>query len=150
MHHMFKGMTGYGRAQVASPICDIFLELISVNRKHLDIRFTLPMEMGRFEPFLRSLFEGKVERGTVQLKLQVKWKEELPLDLYPNTPLIKKYAEIRRSVEEELDIPSNSNGLIEWIFEQPGTLITLENEKNDREICALLKEAFDKAMIPFS
>lgn len=120
------------------------LELISLNRKGLDIRITLPNELSRFEPFIRSLFEGKVERGTVQVKVQVLWKGELPVDIYPNLPLIKKYVDIRRQVGQ-----SDESKWIDWAFEQEGSLITLENEESDPKIKALLKEAFEKAYVPF-
>ena len=147
---MFRSMTAYGRALVASPICDISLELISVNRKHLDIRLNLPSELLRFEPFIRSLFDGKVERGTIQVKLQVRWKDELPLEIYPNYPLIKKYIDMRRLVEKEFNAPSGPTELIDWVFKQEGSIVTLENAAKDEEILTLLKEAFEKAFIPFS
>lgn len=146
---MFRSMTAYGRALVSSPICEIALELISLNRKHLDIRFALPSELSRFEPFLRSLFEGKVERGTIQVKFQVQWKEELPVDIYPNFPLIKKFIDIRKQVENKYGTQSDPTGLMNWVFEREGSLVTVENEAKDQEIKALLTEAFEKAFVPF-
>jgi uncharacterized protein (TIGR00255 family) len=147
---MYKSMTAYGRSLVASPICDISLELISVNRKHLDIRLNMPQELARFEPYFRSLFEGQVERGAVQVKLAVKWKEELPLEIHPNTPLIKKYIATRRAVEQQFGTVSDNSALMDWVFKQEGVLLTLHDEAQDEQISALLKEAFNKALVPFS
>lgn len=146
---MFRSMTAYGRAFVSSPMGDISFEMVSLNRKFLEIRLHLPQELTRFEPFVRGLFDGKVNRGGLQVKVQVEWKGELPVEIHPNMPLIQKFLQMRQEVEKKFGVASDAGQLMDWVFEQEGTIVTLETEQQDGEIAKWLQEAFGKAFAPF-
>lgn len=63
-------MTGFGRAEREAPFGKILVEVQSVNRKFLEISFSLPKEWLRFEPELRKRVGEWVLRGSVSVRVQ--------------------------------------------------------------------------------
>ena len=70
---MIRSMTGFGKgtAEVVNPACDISVEIASVNRKQLEIRWTLPHEFTPLEAELRTAIGKKLSRGSVCVRLTV-------------------------------------------------------------------------------
>ncbi len=51
-----KSMTGYGRSTVTNDGNSVTVEISSVNsRKQIDMRFSIPRELGMLEPELRQI-----------------------------------------------------------------------------------------------
>ncbi len=68
-----KSMTGYGRATASADGCQVTIELSAVNsRKQVDMRFTIPRELGMLEPALRKIILEKLSRGSIQIVLSYK------------------------------------------------------------------------------
>lgn len=62
-------MTGFGsgRAEVNGSV--IYAEISTVNRKQLEIRFTMPREFASFEHELRKLLQAELSRGQVSVRI---------------------------------------------------------------------------------
>lgn len=68
-----KSMTGYGRATASADGCQVTIEISAVNsRKQVDMRFTIPRELGMLEPALRKIILEKLSRGSIQIVLSYK------------------------------------------------------------------------------
>lgn len=68
-----KSMTGYGRATASADGCQVTIEISAVNsRKQVDMRFTIPRELGMLEPILRKIILEKLSRGSIQVVLSYK------------------------------------------------------------------------------
>ena len=68
-----KSMTGYGRATADEGGNHVTVEVSAVNsRKQVDMRFTIPRELGMIEPTLRKIIIEKLSRGTLQVVVSYK------------------------------------------------------------------------------
>ncbi len=62
-------MTGFGAGKVESENMQFYAEISTVNRKQLEIRFSLPRDLGALETDLRKLVQSKLSRGMVSVRL---------------------------------------------------------------------------------
>lgn len=86
----FKSMTGYGRASVQKKGVQLVAEVLSVNRKHLDINIILPRHFARFDPSIRKMIAANVLRGHLTIRVSASFERESPLLIHPNLALIRQ------------------------------------------------------------
>jgi uncharacterized protein (TIGR00255 family) len=70
-------MTGFGRAEGAADQWRARVECKSVNKKRLDVRIHLPNEFGALEPTVRDLVRDRVERGRIEVRIDI---EAIPVE----------------------------------------------------------------------
>ncbi|CAM0117478.1 YicC/YloC family endoribonuclease [Rhabdochlamydiaceae symbiont of Dictyostelium giganteum] len=80
---MRKSMTGYGRGSLETEQGRFVLEIISLNRKGLDIHLHLPQELLFLDPVMRKWCAQVAERGhiTIRLAFEPKNHHQLTHDL---------------------------------------------------------------------
>lgn len=66
---MVKSMTAFGRAVIDSPDGQWSFEILTVNRKGLDISLYMPREWLRFDPDIRKWIGSALARGQVTVKI---------------------------------------------------------------------------------
>ena len=72
-----KSMTGYGRSTVTKDGNSVTVEISSVNsRKQIDMRFSIPRELGMLEPELRQIVTQQLSRGTFQVAVTYQMNPE--------------------------------------------------------------------------
>ena len=62
-------MTGFGQAQVNAPLCQLTMQLKSVNSRYLDLSIKIPDELTPFENALREMLTRSIKRGKVECKI---------------------------------------------------------------------------------
>lgn len=62
-------MTGFGSGSAAVNGNQVYAEISTINRKQLEIRFSLPREFAPFEHELRKLLQSKLSRGMVSVRM---------------------------------------------------------------------------------
>ena len=102
-----QSMTGFARSQGSFGETGWIWELRSVNGKALDMRFRLPAGMEAIETQLRELLSARIQRGNVQVSLQL---EESGASVLPvlNEEALAAAAEIARRVAEQTGLPPAS------------------------------------------
>ncbi len=70
-----KSMTGFGRASASCGPCTAQLELSTVNRKTLDIQFSLPSGLSPMEAELGTALRACLHRGRVQVRVRLEEAE---------------------------------------------------------------------------
>ncbi|MBR6471097.1 MAG: YicC family protein [Victivallales bacterium] len=61
-----KSMTGYGRGVAEGDGASLAVEISAVNsRKQVDMRFSIPRELGMLEPLLRQRIQQRLSRGSL-------------------------------------------------------------------------------------
>ena len=64
---MIKSMTGYGRSVVNNDLCDIKIEMKSVNSKYMDINVRTSKVVSQFEVEIRSIVKSILKRCKVDI-----------------------------------------------------------------------------------
>lgn len=142
-----KSMTGYGRALIAEKGVQIVVEILSVNRKHLDINVNISRYLVRFDPEIRKILAAAIARGHVTVRITATFVEMSPLKINPNLALVKQlhkgWKEIAQAVGKgDQDIP-----LI--LFEKEGDLFNYEETAEMAELAPLIKKGVQEALKPF-
>lgn len=108
-----NSMTGFGRADGATPQIAWIWEARSVNGRGLDIRVRLPPGFDGLEPKVRERVQALFTRGSLNLTLTVK-RQEAAGDIRVNTQALAAVAEavtlMRRSIPHDTQI--NIDGLL--------------------------------------
>lgn len=88
---MIKSMTGYGIAKTADEITSVTVEIKTLNSKSLDLSFRLPKNFSDKELEIRNLFNQTLERGKINLTIEVQALGEVKPKITINRLLIKAY-----------------------------------------------------------
>ncbi|MEK7255987.1 MAG: YicC/YloC family endoribonuclease [Bacteroidota bacterium] len=136
-------MTGYGRATSSYNSKTITIELRSLNSKFTDMRLKVASNYREKENFLRRVLTERVERGKIDLTIEVKsvtGDEGFGL----NVPLFKRYYQELSKIADEMGM--EKDGLAAAILRIPNVVMTEESEVDEREweaIEKLLNQAMD-------
>ena len=133
---MLYSMTAYSRIQKKLKELEVGIEIISVNKRTLDVQMKLPAELSFLEHDLRKTISQEVARGMLTVRVQAFFRDEAPVDVRLNRPLIEKI----QSQLPEVNL-ANITALLPpgyWLLE------LLPIAKNGKEITAALKEALSQ------
>ncbi len=129
-----RSMTGFGRAEVATPYGKFVLELQSVNRRFLEISVYLPKEISSFETKVKSLLSDKLFRGQISARFSLYPNEKSSMGLFPKAEFLKRLREGWIDVAEKSGISKeevNLSFLVSQLehlhLEEPYDLKLLEN-----------------------
>jgi len=137
-------MTGFGRAAATFREKDISIEVRSLNSKFTDVRIKIPQNYRDRESVLRKILMEKIERGKIELNLDVKspgGEEEYTL----NTTLLKGYYKELSKISAELGIEKGD--VIPAILRLPNVVYpsgSTVDEKEWETIHKVLEEALVK------
>ena len=70
-------MTGYGRSALQMENLSLFLEIASVNKRHLEIFISAPKEWQKFEYDATKYVKSILERGRVRISISTVKNTEL-------------------------------------------------------------------------
>lgn len=90
-------MTGFGRSTLEAPFGTLTTEILSVNRKHLDVSIFMPKEMGKFEHQVRKWVGEQISRGQVSVRMYCLPNAASAGRLLPNADVLK---ELKKKWEE--------------------------------------------------
>lgn len=128
---MLLSMTGYGRASNTYDSKVITVEIRSLNSKFTDIRLKIPPGFREKEHVMRRLITERVERGKIDLTIEIKSLQGDDNSVGLNIPLFKKYFHELSKMADELN--ASKEGLIQAILKIPNVVITEETEIDEQE-----------------
>jgi len=86
-----KSMTGFGRGEASGKGYQVSVDISSVNRKQLDIRFATPKEALFLESMVRSTVPEYLARGTINIQMKINITSDAANAIKFNDSLIKNY-----------------------------------------------------------
>lgn len=141
-------MTGFGRAQIQDAGIQITVEILSVNRKHLDINLVLPKHFNRFDPDVRKLVGSTVLRGHVTVRISVVFTQETPLTVQANLAMAKQYYQGWCEIADALGVDKSSFTLS--LLEKETDLFIYNESQGMESFSKLLFEGVQEALKPFN
>ncbi|NGX53752.1 MAG: hypothetical protein K1000chlam4_00469 [Chlamydiae bacterium] len=79
-----KSMTAYGRACPSSEIGRLVVEIQTLNRRHLEMNFSQPKPLARFEIEMRKQIAARIGRGQVNVSIVWRPEESQETKVIPN------------------------------------------------------------------
>jgi uncharacterized protein (TIGR00255 family) len=143
---MIKSMTGYGIASFDSGNTKYTVEIKSLNSKFLELSLRLPKIFSEKEFQLRTECNKQIERGKVNLSINVEQANTVAKAAGIDTALLKNYFEQLKAVSAELDEPAGN--LLQLALGLPEVVKYDEETLSDDE-WKLVEKTFKQAMAAF-
>ncbi|WP_224746658.1 YicC/YloC family endoribonuclease [Mucilaginibacter rigui] len=143
---MIKSMTGYGIASYDSGKTKYTVEIKSLNSKFLELSLRLPRIFSEKEFQLRNDCSKQIDRGKVNLSINVEQANSNVKAAGIDRELLKHYYNQLKSVSEELNEPGGN--LLQLALGLPEVVKYEEDTVSDDE-WKLVEKTFQQAMAAF-
>ena len=144
---MIKSMTGYGLASTDHENVKFSVEIKSLNSKFLELSLKLPKAYNEKELFLRNLCSKDIERGKVNVSINVERTDEQQKGAQINTELLTKYYKQLAAINETLG--ANATNLLQAALSLP-EVISYTEEEGKASDWDILHETFLKSLANFN
>ena len=104
---MIRSMTGYGRAQEVLDGLDITVEIKSVNHRYFEFSARTPRAYGFLDEKIKSYLQSRVNRGKVDVYVNVENNTEEAVSVTLNQPVAAGYMEALRTMADTFGLESN-------------------------------------------
>lgn len=145
---VIKSMTGFGRSHLQKAGVQVTVEVLSVNRKHLDINIVLPKHLNRFDPDIRKQIARCILRGHVTVRISVIFNEDAPLSVQANVAMAKQYFQGWSDIADALGLDTGSFSLS--LLEKETDLFVYKETERMGGFFDLLAQGVAEALEPFS
>lgn len=110
---MITSMTGYGKSQTVLPSKEISVEIKSVNHRYLDLNVKAPRYLGFVEDRLRGMISKYIQRGKVDIYINISSGEESGKKVLVDRELAQEYV---RAFQELSECTGIANDISTSIF----------------------------------
>jgi len=140
---MIRSMTGFGKSQVDLPGRIITVEIRSLNSKQLDLNFRAPSVYREKEMITRSLIAQRMERGKVDVNINVESKNDQPV-MSINKNIAMQYFEQLKDLAAS--IPENQHSDLLSILVRMPDVLKSEKEEFSEEEWVLIQQSLEVAL----
>jgi uncharacterized protein (TIGR00255 family) len=128
---MIKSMTGYGLAAADHENGKFSVEIKSLNSKFLELNLKLPRAYSEKELLLRNICSKEIERGKVNVSINIERGEETLKGATINAKLVTKYYRELEQIGKSLG--ANTDNLLSSVLSLPEVISYTEEELNEGE-----------------
>jgi len=143
---MIKSMTGYGIASFDSESAKYTVEIKSLNSKFLELNLRLPKAFAEKEFQLRNDCSKQIERGKVNLSINVEKANTTVSAAGIDSDLLKHYLKQLKTISNELGEPVDN--LMQLALGLP-EVVKFEEETVSEDEWLIVEKTFKKALAAF-
>ena len=140
---MVKSMTGYGRSEEVRGGRNIMVEVRSVNNRYLDCNIKLPRLYVFAEDAIKSLVQGTISRGKVDVFVTLGPSEEGDVKVSLNRPVADGYYQALCDMRDAYGLRDDIS--VSLLSRFPDVFLVEKNEDDVKavaeDICAVLSQA---------
>jgi uncharacterized protein (TIGR00255 family) len=144
---MIKSMTGYGLASTDQENTKFAVEIKSLNSKFLELNLKLPRAYADKELLLRNVCSKEIERGKVNVSINIERSEENLKGATINAALLSKYYKQLEAIN--IDLGANSSNLLQAVLSFPDVITYSEEVVNEGE-WDIVQRTFNTALANFN
>lgn len=120
---MLRSMTAFAKAKKSFTDVEIAVEIQSVNKKNLDLHVKLPPECMLYDPLVREVLSQHVERGSINLSVQVNFLSAFAVSVVANASYAKSLYAAAIHLSQELGYETiNKEALFFSLLKERGVL----------------------------
>jgi len=101
---MIKSMTGYGFTSISKKEYSIEVEVKSLNSKYFDLNYRCTEDLGKFESEIRNVSKKILERGKVDLNINIKFLSDQNEKIFNKRKFNRLYYEIKNLSNKSIKI----------------------------------------------
>ncbi|MDY4587775.1 MAG: YicC/YloC family endoribonuclease [Oscillospiraceae bacterium] len=144
---MIKSMTGFGRGHRVLNGRDITVEIRSVNHRYYEFSSRLPRSLGYVEEKLKSLLQGRISRGKVEVSVLLSNVEAADEKITINHEIVKEYIDALRSVKEEFGLTDDLS--LSNILRIPDAFTVVKTETDEEQLWEDIRVTAEEALEHF-
>ncbi len=144
---MLRSMTGFGREQAVISGHDITVEIRSVNHRFYEFSARVPRAYGFLEEKLKTLLQGAIKRGKVEVNVIIRTTESTQTQVEINRAVADGYVNALRSVQDELTLKDDLS--LSNLLRIPEVFTVEKVVEDENIIWELVKEAAQSAIERF-
>jgi len=109
-------MTGFGRGEYTANGLRVVVEVKSVNSRYADISMRLPQTLRHAEGALRDVVTRNIERGKLNITVDIERQDEAELDVAVNPSVVKSYRSLLERLKQSagLSEPLSLNHFLQF------------------------------------
>ena len=139
-----KSMTGFGRGEASNKDYQVSVDISSVNRKQLDIRFSTPKEALFLEAVVRSTVPEYAARGTINIQMKINFSSGSLNSVKFNDELIKEYLKHVKQLQKDTGL--NEDVSVSDILALPGAVEPTEAQISVDGLTEVAKKSLINAL----
>lgn len=144
---MIKSMTGFGRGHEILNGRDITVEIRAVNHRYYEFGCRIPRSLGFLEEKLKTLLNGKINRGKVEVSVLVYNVDAPDEKISINKEVVKDYIDALRSVKDEFEL--NDDLSLSHVMRIPDAFTVVKEEADEEQIWSDVKTVAEQALTKF-
>lgn len=144
---MIKSMTGFGRGHKVLGGRDITVEIRAVNHRYYEFSCRLPRSYSFAEEKLKSLLQGKISRGKVEVSVLIQNVTAVSERITANKEVISEYVLALRAIQEELVLVDDLS--LSAVMRLPDAFTVVKEEADEEQMWEDLKEVAEEALANF-
>jgi len=144
---MIKSMTGFGRGHEILNGRDITVEIRAVNHRYYEFGCRIPRSLGFLEEKLKTLLNGKISRGKVEVSVLVYNVDAPDEKISINKEVVKDYIEALRSVKDEFSLTDDLS--LSHIMRIPDAFTVVKEEADEERRWDVVKFVAEQALSKF-
>lgn len=144
---MIKSMTGFGRGHEVLNGRDITVEIRAVNHRYYEFGCRIPRSLGFLEEKLKTLLNGRISRGKVEVSVLVYNVDAPDEKISINKEVVKDYIEALRSVKDEFGLSDDLS--LSHVMRIPDAFTVVKEEADEEQIWADVKAVAEEALTKF-
>lgn len=140
---MIKSMTGYGKAQAEYNNTIVSVEIKALNSKFLELNLRLPRAYAEKEIEIRNLLTQQLERGKVNVSVDIQSNDGTEAKVEYNKPLFLQYYRQLQELAVAAGAPSYDD-IFRLALQQPEVTKSVGTELSEQEwqlVSGLIQEA---------
>lgn len=144
---MIKSMTGFGRGHQVLNGRDITVEIRSVNHRYYEFSSRLPRSLGYVEDKLKTLLQGRISRGKVEVSVLINNVEAADEKITINHEIVKEYIDAMRSVKDEFGLVDDLS--LSNILRIPDAFTVVKTETDEEQLWENIRSTAEEALEHF-
>ena len=144
---MIKSMTGFGRGHQVLNGRDITVEIRAVNHRYYEFSSRLPRSLGYVEDKLKTLLQGRISRGKVEVSVLINNVEAADEKITINHEIVKEYIDAMRSVKDEFGLVDDLS--LSNILRIPDAFTVVKTETDEEQLWEDIRSTAEEALERF-
>ena len=142
-----KSMTGYGRTEFQDEAYHIIAEIKSLNSKFFDLSIKIPKVFQDKEIELRSLISSFIERGKVNVCVEMEFLKTPPATYKVNKQLFFYYYDQLKEIANEVE--DDTTDIFRMAIQSPDVMVSPQSGEFPEEAWGKLKTTLNEALSSF-
>ena len=143
---MVRSMTGYGRAEIEGNICDVTVEIKSVNHRFFEFSARYPRNCAFLEEKIKNFVQKKVSRGKIDVYVSLDFHESDDVSIEINRAYADSYVAAAKSLAVEYGLADDITAAT--VARNPEVFLVKKADVSEDEIWSdvegCLNEAVDR------